>query len=155
MIEVMREREIPAAPEDLWPVVSDPARLADWFAFAEGAEVIEGEPGVGQRRRMHGSWGRKKSEIDQRIVEWEPPSRLAWEHEAERLDGKPAPRFAAETRFSIKLEPAGGRLTRVRLTSRQVPASKPRGLVIRAFGKREVGGKLDGSLERLAALVTQ
>jgi len=155
MIEVMREREVPAAPEDLWPVVSDPARLADWFDFAEGAEVIDGEPGVGQRRRMHGSWGRKKSEVDQRIVEWEPPSRLAWEHEAERLDGKPAPRFAAETRFSIKLEPAGGRLTRVRLTSRQVPASKPRGLVIRAFGKREVGGKLDGSLERLAALVTQ
>ena len=155
MIEVMREREVPAAPEDLWPVVSDPARLADWFDFAEGAEVIDGEPGVGQRRRMHGSWGRKKSEIDQRIVEWEPPSRLAWEHEAERLDGKPAPRFAAETRFSIKLEPAGGRLTRVRLTSRQVPASKPRGLVIRAFGKREVGGKLDASLERLAALVTQ
>jgi len=152
MIEVMREREIPAAPEDLWPVVSDPARLADWFDFAEGAEVIDGEPGVGQRRRMHGSWGRKKSEIDQRIVEWEPPSRLAWEHEAERLDGKPAPRFAAETRFSIKLEPAGGRLTRVRLTSRQVPASKPRGLVIRAFGKREVGAKLDGSLERLAEL---
>jgi len=155
MIEVMREREIPAAPEDLWPVVSDPARLADWFAFAEGAEVIEGEPGVGQRRRMHGSWGRKKSEIDQRIVEWEPPRRLTWEHEAEGLDGKPAPRFAAETRFSIELEPAGGRLTRVRLTSRQVPASKPRDLVIRAFGKREVGGKLDASLERLAALVTQ
>ncbi len=38
----------------------------------------------------------------------------------------------------------------MRLTSRQVPASRPRGLVIRLFGKREVGGKLDGSLERLA-----
>ena len=152
MIEVMREREIAAAPSELWPLVSDPARLADWFDFAEGAEVVEGEPGVGQRRRMHGSWGKKTSEIDQRVVDWEPPHRLAWEHEAERLEGKPAPRFAAETRFSIELEPAGAEATRVRLTSRQVPASKPRGLVIRVFGKREVGGKLDGSLKRLAGL---
>jgi uncharacterized protein YndB with AHSA1/START domain len=150
VIEVTREREIRAAPESLWPLVSDPARLADWFDFAEAAEVVEGEPGVGQRRRMHGSWGRKKSEIDQRVVDWEPPRRLAWEHETERLDGKPAPRFAAQTRFSIELEPAGGQATRVRLTSRQLPASKPRGLVIRLFGKREIGGKLDESLERLA-----
>jgi len=66
------------------------------------------------------------------------------------IDAEPAPRFAAETRFSIELEPASGGSTRVRLTSRQVPASKPRGLVIRVFGKREIGGKLDGSLERLA-----
>ena len=151
----MREREVPAAPDELWPVVSDPARLADWFDFAEGAEAIEGEPGVGQRRRMHGSWGKKKSEIDQRVVEWEPPRRLAWEHEAERLDGKPAPRFAAETRFSIDLEPTGSASTRVRLTSRQVPASRSRGLVIRLFGRREVGGKLDGSLERLARLAAR
>jgi uncharacterized protein YndB with AHSA1/START domain len=154
VIEVTRERQILASPDELWPVVSDPARLADWFDFAEGAEVIEGGPGVGQRRRMHGSWGRKKSEIDQRIVTWQPERRLAWEHEAERLDGKPAPRFAAETHFSIDLEPANDG-TRVRLTSRQLPASKPRGLVIRLFGGREIGGKLDGSLERLAQLTSR
>jgi uncharacterized protein YndB with AHSA1/START domain len=149
VIEVIREREVPAAPDELWPLVSDPKRLAEWFEFAEGAEVTEGDPGVGQRRRMHGSWGKKKSEIDQVIVAWEPPRRLAWEHEAERLDGKPAPRFAAETLFSIDLEPSGDG-THVRLTSRQLPASKPRGLVIRLFGKREIGGKLDCSLEQLA-----
>ena len=55
-----------------------------------------------------------------------------------------------EVVFSIDLEPAGAQATRVRLTSRQVPASRPRGLVIRLFGSREVSGKLDGSLERLA-----
>src|SRR5829696_3537975 len=155
MIEVVRERQVDATPDELWPLVSDPGRLAEWFEFAEGAEVLEGDAGVGQRRRMHGSWGKKKSEIDQRVTDWQPSRRLGWEHEAERLDGKPAPRFAAETKFTIELEPAGGDSTRVRMISRQLPASKPRGLVIRAFGMREVGGKLDGSLERLAALVTQ
>jgi uncharacterized protein YndB with AHSA1/START domain len=154
VIEVTRERELEVPPEDLWPIVSEAARLGDWFAFAESAEVVDGDAGVGQRRRMHGRWGKRKSEIDQRVVDWEPPRRLAWEHEAERLDGKPAPRFAAETRFSIELEPTDGR-TRVRLTSRQLPASKPRGLVMRLFGGREIGGKLDDSLDRLGQVTSR
>jgi hypothetical protein len=107
--------------------VSDVERLADWFAFADSAESLEGSPGVGQRRRMHGSWGKKKSEIDQQVTDWEPARRIAWRHEAERLDGKPAPRFAAETLFSIELaEEPGGAGTRVRLRSRQLPASRAR-----------------------------
>ena len=28
MIEVIREREVPAAPDELWPLVSDPKRLS-------------------------------------------------------------------------------------------------------------------------------
>ena len=84
------------------------------------------------------------------IVEHEPPRRLAWRHEAERLDGKPAPRFAAQTLFTATLAPVDGG-TRVTLHSAQVPASVLRGAVIRAFGKREVGQKLRESLERLEA----
>ena len=36
MIEVSAERRIAAAPDALWPVVSDPARLPEWFTFAGG-----------------------------------------------------------------------------------------------------------------------
>jgi len=112
--------------------------------------VLEGE-GVGRRQRMHGHWGRKRSEIDQVVVEHDAPRRLAWRHEAERLDGKPAPRFAASTRFTITLEPDGAGATRVHLRSEQEPASALRGLVIRLFGRREVAQKLEESLDRLAA----
>jgi hypothetical protein len=84
------------------------------------------------------------------VTDWEPARRIAWRHEAERLDGRPAPRFAAETLFSIELaEEPGGAGTRVRLRSRQLPASRARGLVMRLFGSREIGQKLDESLERL------
>jgi len=150
MIEVVEERTVKADPDKLWPLVSDPARLPEWFTFAERVEPLEGE-GVGSRRRQHGRWGKKHSEVDQRITAWEPGRRLEWVHEAERLEGKPAPRFAAETRFSIELEPAQGGTT-VRLHSRQTPATKPRGLVIRLFGRREVAGHLKKSLARLAEL---
>jgi uncharacterized protein YndB with AHSA1/START domain len=150
VIEVRAERTIPAAPDVLWPLVSDPARLPEWFAFAERVEVLEGPDGAGQKRRQHGHWGKKASEVDQVITRWEPGRALAWRHEAERLDGKPAPRFAASTDFTIELVPeAAG--TRVRLHSAQQPAGPLRGLVIRAFGRREVAQSLRESLDRLAA----
>jgi uncharacterized protein YndB with AHSA1/START domain len=151
VIEVRAERSIPAAPDVLWPLVSDPARLPEWFAFAERVEVLGGPDGAGQRRRQHGRWGKRSSEVDQVITRWEPERALAWRHEAERLDGKPAPRFAASTDFTIELVPeAAG--TRVRLHSAQQPAGPLRGLVIRAFGKREVRTTLDRSLDRLEAM---
>jgi uncharacterized protein YndB with AHSA1/START domain len=106
MIDATASRTIPAAPDAIWPLLDDPARLGEWFAFAESGEVLEGD-GVGRRQRMHGRWGRKRSEIDQVVVVHDPPRRLAWEHEAERLDGRPAPRFAASTRFKWRSSPTG------------------------------------------------
>ena len=150
MIDVTTARTIPAAPDDIWALLDDPARLGEWLAFADRGEVLEGD-GVGRRQRMHGHWGRKRSEIDQVVVEHDAPRRLAWRHEAERLDGRPAPRFAASTLFSMTLVPEGAAATRVTLRSEQEPASPLRGLVIRLFGRREVAGKLEESLDRLAA----
>lgn len=149
MADVIRERRVAAAPERLWPLVSDPEHLPEWFTFALAGEVLDGE-GVGRRQRMHGEWGRKRSEIDQEVVEFDPPRRIAWVHLAEHLDGKPAPQFAASTRFTIDLVPDGTG-TRVRLHSAQTPAGPLRGLVMRLFGQREIAQNLERSLDRLAA----
>src|SRR5262249_8503150 len=46
MIDVIVRRTIPAAPDAIWPLLDDPARLGEWFAFAESGEVLEGS-GVG------------------------------------------------------------------------------------------------------------
>jgi uncharacterized protein YndB with AHSA1/START domain len=149
MVDVSASRTIPAAPEALWPLLDDPARLGEWFAFAERGEVLEGE-GVGRRQRMHGRWGRKRSEIDQVVVEHDPPRRLAWRHEAERLDGRRAPRFAASTVFTMDLRKEGA-ASRLTLRSQQEPASALKGVVIRLFGRREIAQRLEESLDRLAA----
>jgi uncharacterized protein YndB with AHSA1/START domain len=148
VIEVSREATIAATPAEVWRLVDDPARLPEWFTFAERAEVREGE-GFGRRQRIYGRWGKKQSEIDQLVTAYEPERLLEWRHEAERLDGKPAPRFAAETRFAIRLEPAGAG-TRVVLHSRQRPAGLLRGFVLRLFAGRQVGQQLERSLERIA-----
>jgi uncharacterized protein YndB with AHSA1/START domain len=150
MIEVSAQRSIAAGPDAVWPLISAPARLPEWFTLAERVEVLDGPDGPGQRRRQHGHWGKHRSEVDQLITRWEPGRALAWRHEAERLNGKPAPRFAASTDFTIELEPEGDG-TRVRLRSAQVPAGMLRDAVMRVFGRREVAQALDASLERLAA----
>jgi uncharacterized protein YndB with AHSA1/START domain len=150
MIEIVRERRIAAAPADVWDVVATPRRAPEWFAFAERVEVLDGE-GVGQRQRQHGRWGRRSAEVDREITEYDAPRVYGWRHVAERLDGKPAPMFARSTRFQISLEPQGTG-TLVRLRSAQEPASAVKGLVMRAFGTRDIATTMDRSLERLAAL---
>ena len=151
MADVIRERHVEAPPDQVWPLVDDVTRMPEWFSFADGMEILEGR-GLGRRQRLHGHWGKKQSEIDQQVVVYEPGRRLGWRHEAERLDGRPAPRFAAETVFTVQLDPEGSG-TRVRLESHQVPASGVKGLVMRLFGEREVARNMEESLERLAAVV--
>jgi uncharacterized protein YndB with AHSA1/START domain len=150
MIQVVREAHVGAPPSKVWPLVSEVERLPEWFALAERAELLEGS-GKGRRQRMHGHWGGKPSEVDQLVTGFDPERAIAWEHEAERLAGRPAPRFAASTRFTISLSPEG-RGTRVRLDSAQEPAGALKGLVMRLMGTRELARNLDTSLERLAAL---
>jgi uncharacterized protein YndB with AHSA1/START domain len=151
MLEVSRARQVAAPPGAVWPLVDDLGELARWLAFADSYEVLEGD-GLGRRQRQHGRWGSKRSEVDQLVTAYQPERLLAWQHLAERLDGKPAPRFARSTEFTVSLEPSDGG-TLVRLTSRQEPAGALRGAVMRAFGTRQLARGLDASLVRLAELV--
>jgi uncharacterized protein YndB with AHSA1/START domain len=152
MMRVTRTAVIEAAPDAVWEVVSSVERLPDWLVFAESAETVEGHE-AGRLQRIHGRWGSRRSEVDQRITAFEPARRLAWRHEGERLDGRPAPRFAAETRFEVRLErEAGG--TRVTMESVQVPASALKGLVMRLFGTRDLARGYERSLRQLDAVVS-
>lgn len=151
MIEIVRERRIGAPAERIWPFVDDVSRYGEWFAFAERVELLDGT-GEGRRQRLHGRWGKKRSDVDQLVTEYEPGRKLEWRHETERLDGKPAPRFAKETRFAIVLEPDGDG-TAVRMISRQEEAGAVKGLVMRMFGTRDVARRMEESLDRLAHAV--
>ena len=149
VIEIEREAVVPARPDAVWTIVEDVRRLPMWFAFCERAELLEGA-GIGRRQRIGGRLGPNRSEIDQVVTAYEPGRLLTWRHEAERLNGKPAPsRSGSETTFSVWLEADGGG-TKVRLVSRQEPAGPIRALMMKITGGREVSRKMEKSLERLA-----
>lgn len=152
MIEVERRRRVDARPNEVWPLVDDLDKLPQWFTFAERFELLSGA-GAGRRQRLYGRWGRKRSEVDQIVTAYVPNRELSWEHEAERLDGKPAPRFAASTQFTVAIQPDGDGSI-VLLRSRQVPASAIKGVVMRLFGTREIAQNLERSLDQLVATVS-
>ena len=147
MIQVIEERHIDAPPDAVWPLVADPDLLAEWFCFADRIEDRGGE-----RWRLHGRWGSKRSEVDVRLTEVRPARRLAWTHERERLGAEPASRFSADTQFAVELDPEAG-ATRVRLVSRQQPASFLRGVVMRLLGRRRLRSTMRASLSRLSEVV--
>jgi uncharacterized protein YndB with AHSA1/START domain len=151
MIEVTREARVPAGVDQVWAVVSDPERAAEWFEFSDRTEVLSGE-GVGQKRTQHGHWGKRRSEVDQEITAWEPGKLLVWQHLAERLDGKPAPKFAASTEFRVELD-GDDEATTVRLRSLQEPAGAVKGWLMKRLGTKDVERNLEKSLVRLEKLL--
>ena len=107
--------------------------------------------GLGRRQRMHGRWNRKASLIEQTVTRWRPPHELAWRHDRESLDGRPAPVFASELKVILKVTPEGtGSLVSLRVT--MLPASFLKGLVMRLMASVRLGRSLGASLTALAEL---
>ena len=151
MVEVVRERSILASAGRIWEIVSDAHRLPEWYARAGAVQVLEGQ-GLGRRQRLSSEWRGQQSEIDQVVTVFEPQHRLEWRHEAERLGGAPAPRFAAETIISITLERQGPDITRVVRTSQQRPADPEKEAAMRS-NSEFLGRMFETSLERLNELI--
>ena len=102
---------------------------------------------------MRSQWQGQDAEVDQVITAFEPERLLEWRHEAERLGGQPAPRFATETIVRIKLHTQGPNATDVVLESLQQPADPEKEKSMRA-NSDYLGKTLETSLERLEQLVT-
>jgi uncharacterized protein YndB with AHSA1/START domain len=152
MIEFSRQRHIDAPPARIWPLVEDVTAWPQWFSEAEKAEVISGL-GLGRRQRMHGHARGKATEIDSVVVGYEPPNRLRWHHEAERVDGKPGSVvFAKDATAEVEIVPDGsGSLVTYRLVAE--PGSLLNTFLLRVMAPGPIGRSFETSLERLAGLV--
>jgi uncharacterized protein YndB with AHSA1/START domain len=97
--EVRREVELPGPPEDVWPALADPDRLAEWFGARADGEFAPG--GSVEFRWPDGS--RRAASIE----DFEPPRRLAfrWAPFDRALDGRT--RRRRPTRVAFDLEPEG------------------------------------------------
>jgi uncharacterized protein YndB with AHSA1/START domain len=151
MIEFSRSRHIAASPDRIWPLVADITAWPRWFTEAERGEVLAGE-GLGRRQRMYGHARGKATEIDSVVTAWEPPTRLAWHHEAERVDDEPGSVvFAVDATAEVTIVPDGsGSLVTYRLLAE--PGSLLNTFLLRFMAPRPMTRSFDRSLERLAGL---
>jgi uncharacterized protein YndB with AHSA1/START domain len=151
MVEFARTRRMAAPPERIWPHVDDVTAWPKWFTEAERAEVLSGA-GQGRRQRMYGHARGKATEIDSVVTVYQPPRRLEWHHEAERVDGKPGSVvFARDATASVTIEPDGsGSTVTYRLLAD--PGSLLNTFMLRVMAPRPIGKSFETSLDRLAAL---
>jgi uncharacterized protein YndB with AHSA1/START domain len=135
---VRREKVVPQAIDDVWRLISDPARLPAWWP---GVTRVEDATATAWTTVLGSAKGRTVRADYTRVTASEP-ERLVWRQE---LEATPFERILAEATTSLELAPAEGG-TRVAIELEQ----KPRGwarlspLQFRAAGKRQVEGALDG-----------
>jgi uncharacterized protein YndB with AHSA1/START domain len=152
MIETFRQRTLPFPPERLWAIIEPAARLPEWFAGFETVELISGA-GLGRRQRVGGQWGRHRFQIEQTVIAYEPHRRLAWKHDCEMVDGRPAANISKHTESCIELDPdPSGAGTRVRIFSRQTPSNIFTRIIIRHVAAKRIGANIQASLSRLDEL---
>ncbi len=151
MVEFVRSRHIDATPDRIWPFVADIGKWPRWFTEAERGEVLSGD-GAGRRQRMSGHARGKATEIDSVVTVFEPPSRMRWHHEAERVDGKPGSVvFARDATAEVTITPDGtGSLVTYRLLAD--PGSLLNTFMLRVMAPGPIGRSFETSLARLAAL---
>ncbi len=151
MKEFARSRRIAAPPDRIWPFVDDVTQWSRWFTEAERAEVTAGA-GLGRQQRMYGHARGKATEIDSVVTAYEPPRRLRWHHEAERVDGRPGPVvYAKDATAEVTIDSeAGGSLVTYRLLAE--PGSLLNTFMLTFLAPGPIGRSFETSLERLAAL---
>ena len=141
---VRRERLVPAAPVEVWRIVSDPTRLAAWWPGVSRVEEASREAWTTVLVSKTG----KSVRADYSLVEAEEPERVLWRHEVEE---SPFERLLTESTTEIALAPDAGGGTVVSLTLDQRPRGWARfsPFQLRAAAGRQAEAALEGLAELL------
>ena len=141
---VRRERVVPAAPAEVWRIVSDPTRLAAWWPGVSRVEEASREAWTTVLVSKTG----KSVRADYSLVEAEEPQRLVWRQE---VAASPFERLLRESTTEIALAPDAGGGTSVSLTLDQRPRGWARfsPFQLRAAARRQAEAALDGLAELL------
>jgi uncharacterized protein YndB with AHSA1/START domain len=140
---VRRDSVVRADPERVWQLVSDPARLAQWWPGVTRVEEASAEAWTTVLSSPKGRVVR----ADYTRVEADEPTRLVWRQEVEE---SPFERILESAVTTLELSPAAEG-TRVEIALEQRPRGWARfsPLQFRSAGKRQVEGALEGLHERL------
>jgi uncharacterized protein YndB with AHSA1/START domain len=141
---VRRERTLSAAPAEVWGVVSDPARLPQWWPGVARVEEASPEAWTNVLSSIKG----KTVRADYTRLEYEELRRLLWRHDVE---GSPFERILALSTTELVLDSEDGR-TRVRIAVRHHPRGWARlsPFQLRAAAARQAEGALEGLAQLLA-----
>jgi uncharacterized protein YndB with AHSA1/START domain len=94
--------DLPAPPAEVWKMVMDPGRLADWVTVhRELRQADDGPPRVGYRMDQHIHLRGVSLDIHWKLVECRPDELAVWE-------GRGPARSRARTQYILRPGPEGG-----------------------------------------------
>jgi uncharacterized protein YndB with AHSA1/START domain len=132
------ETVVQATPEEVWGLVSDPARLPQWWPGVTRVEEATEDAWTTVLASPKG----KSVRVDYSRVETEPERRLVWRQEVEE---SPFERILAGSTTEVALAPdADGTRVTVSLDQRPRGWARFAPLQFRAAGRRQVKGALAG-----------
>jgi uncharacterized protein YndB with AHSA1/START domain len=135
---VRRETLVPAPPEEVWRVVSDPGRLPAWWPSV--SRVEDASPDAWTKVML--SPGGKAVRADYTRIEAEEPARVLWRHEVEE---SPFERILSASTTEITMEARDdGTLVRISVEHRPRGWARFSPFQMRAAATRQVSGALDG-----------
>lgn len=136
---ISRSRTVPAAPERLWTLVSDPERLTEWWPRVQRVEDASRKAWTTVLVTPKG----RTLRADFTLLDAEHPRLLRWRQEVEE---SPFERILEAAVTELELVPAGDGATDVKLTQRLSLRGLSRlgGVQIRLATRRQLEGALDG-----------
>lgn len=144
MPTVARSRTVEAAPQRLWDVIADPARLPDWWPGVRRVEDLS----PGAWTTVLATPGGKSIRADYTLVDAERPRRIVWRHE---LEESPFERVLTGSVTELELEPAEeGTVVRLTTRLRMRGLSRLGGFQVSRATRRQLDGALQG-LQKLAS----
>lgn len=135
---------VPAAPADVWHLISDPGRAVAWWPRAERVEDVSGGRFTLVGRSSRGVPVR----MDWRVAASRRDQRQRWEQE---LAGTPFAKLLRSSAVEIRLEPADAGC---RITVSVERELENRGLAARWLGRRASRRHAGDALARLSRLAT-
>jgi uncharacterized protein YndB with AHSA1/START domain len=139
---------LPATPEQVFDVISDPRRLTDWWPRVVRVEDVAGKPGAVRTRwtNILAADSGRKLRLDYCCLASTRPERYEWEHE---LEGTPFADHMLKQTSEIRLAPhAEGTLIRITSTHTLRGSARLAGFAMKRSQKDMLEAALNG-LQRL------
>ncbi len=107
MPSVTRKIVVPADPDRVYDVISDPRRLTDWWPRVTRVENVDGKAGASRTQwtNVLAADSGRKLRMDYRCVGATRPERYVWEHE---LSGTPFEEHLQNQTTEVRLSPGNG-----------------------------------------------
>ncbi|HEY6358012.1 MAG TPA: SRPBCC family protein [Vicinamibacterales bacterium] len=146
-VVVRRERIVMLPVDVLWQLVEPVEALPAWLPFVIRSQHLGGQ-GLGRRQRVTWTWGRRRTDIDQEVIDYRPNQTIAWTAVGERR-GPPPTHLSGGVTMRVSMESMGAG-TRVVLEAQQTPRSFGAWLGLRLMGRRKILAGFDRALRTLA-----